>query len=617
LTRTWPVAIGSAAIFAVTTTISAYLGYLTIFTGFFPYDDEGYMLVSLRSFIAGQALYDRVFTQYGPFPFEVFGALGALGLNFDHDTGRLVTLAMWIGLSLLIGVAVFVFTRNLGLGLATQLVAFSTATTLTDEPMHPDGLVVLLVMGIAAAPLLLGMRTPRPRFFIAVGVLAAAAALTKINVGGFAIVSIAFACVVTIPALARIWPLRLLAALAMFAVPFVLMKGDLGEAWAQRYSLHVGLCVAALVIAVSASRPDARLRISALGWIVGAGVAAAAVILLVAVVLGTSPSGLVHGIVLNPLNQPKAFSLPLLLPGSTLIWDGLGIAGAALWTVYRQAMRPYPRLEGAVRLLAGLAIWLNLLGDVRVPGVFLLTTLNQRLVLPLALAWIVAAPRGGLREFEPLDFARCMLPALAVLQSLHAYPVAGSQQAFSALPLVPLGALCIADGLALLGLTALRLQAAAALLFAVIAVSWLPPAWQVARQSYQANVPAGLHGAARVRIPAEQASTLSQVTDSLRGSCDTYISYPGMDSFYLFAQMQPPTGFNPTGWMWLMSEDQQRQVVAASQSINRLCVVENDGIVAYWAQGRPIPRGPLLDYIQQNFMPEYSVGGYTILVRRT
>ena len=50
----------AAAVFAAATALAAYIGYLSMFTGFTIYDDEGAMLISLRSFITGHALYDQI-----------------------------------------------------------------------------------------------------------------------------------------------------------------------------------------------------------------------------------------------------------------------------------------------------------------------------------------------------------------------------------------------------------------------------------------------------------------------------------------------------------------------------------------------------------------------------
>ena len=45
----------------------AIAGYWLLFTTFMVYDDEGYVLLSLKNFAAHGALYDKVYTQYGPF----------------------------------------------------------------------------------------------------------------------------------------------------------------------------------------------------------------------------------------------------------------------------------------------------------------------------------------------------------------------------------------------------------------------------------------------------------------------------------------------------------------------------------------------------------------------
>lgn len=605
--------------FAAATALTAYIGYLLMFTGFTAYDDEGYMLVALRSFMSGQALYDKVVIQYGPFYFEFFGLLGALGVSFDLDSGRIVTLAVWLSMSLLIGVAVYAFTRNLALGLSTQLITFTTAMTLTGEPMHPGGLVCLLILGIASVALISAGRWSGAWPFAVMGALASAAILTKINVGAFAAISIAFACVLTFPALTRNWPIRLVAAAVFVVVPFALMRGDLDQGWVQRYALHVGLSALALVVATSMSRPDPTRSLSLLGWLLVGGAVLAVVVLAVALITGSSPNGLLNGIILNPLRQARAFETALPLPASTLAWDAVGLGGALLWTLYRLvAPRPELAIEGGIRVLVGLLISFTLLGSIHVPGLVQLNSLNHPLLLPVALAWVVAAPRGTPGGYAKLDFARSLLAALAILQSLHAFPVAGSQQAFAALPLVPVGAVCIYDGLAQLGLTRVRFQLATSLLFVTLVVSWLPPAWQQSRSAYAAAVSLGLPGASRVHVPADQAVTLRQVTQSLRDNCDTFISVPGFDSFYIFGQVQPPSGMNLTRWIWLTNDVRQQQnVIRASNRINRLCVVENDILFNFWSQGRDVLNGPLLDYIRAGFVPAYSFDHYSILVRRS
>src|SRR3954469_23096218 len=66
-----------------------------MFSAFMFYDDEGYVLISLRNFAEHGGLYRDVYTQYGPFPFVVYYGLHVLGVPLTHTAGRLITVAAW------------------------------------------------------------------------------------------------------------------------------------------------------------------------------------------------------------------------------------------------------------------------------------------------------------------------------------------------------------------------------------------------------------------------------------------------------------------------------------------------------------------------------------------
>jgi hypothetical protein len=603
------------AIFAAATAFTAYLGYLLMFIGFTTYDDEGFMLISLRAYLSGQALYDKVVVQYGPFYYEFFGIFGALGVPFDNDSGRLVTLAVWVALSLLAGVSVFVFTQNLGLGLATQLITFAN-TSLTAEPMHPGGLISLMVIGIGAVALIsAGRRFGRWPFLI-IGALAAALVLTKINVGAFAALSIAFACVLTFPFLARIWLLRVVAAALLMAVPFLLMKQDLGQAWAQRFAFHVVLCTLALTLATSSSEPDPDRRPSEIGWLFTGGAVLAIVVIAIALLKGNTPTDLVNGLIINPTKQLVVYAAPFGISTTAMLWDAVGLAGALFWARYRARGLPSNIvLEGVVRVFAGLVILFMATGSLHVPGLVNVTSLNSQLVISNALAWVLAAPRATPEGYAKLDFARALLPAIAVMQSLHVYPVPGSQFAWAALPLIPIGAICVADGLVQLDLTRVRQQLASLLVFFTFAVSWIPQTWRDTRANYASSVSLGLPGATLVRVTPEEASILRQLAQTIRDNCDNFISVPGLDSFYIWDQFEPPTPL-PTRFIWLAGDVPRLQaLIKSSDRINRLCVVENSYLIYAWSRGRTAT-GPLDVYIRNGFVPIYEVHHYSILVRR-
>jgi hypothetical protein len=61
---------------------------------------------------------------------------------------------------------------------------------------------------------------------------------------------------------------------------------------------------------------------------------------------------------------------------------------------------------------------------------------------------------------------------------------------------------------------------------------------------------------------------------------------------------------------------QQQAFVNQLQPMSGLCVVENLSLVDFWRGGGPVPQGPLLDFIQQNFQAAGTFGDYQLLTRR-
>jgi len=601
----------SFAVFAALTALVTYLGYLVIFTQYQIYDDEGIFLLGLRSFASGRALYDEVDLPYGPFYFEFFRLLAAFGVPLDLDSGRLMTLVLWSGVTLLIGVSTYAFTRNLFLGAAALLVAFAGSLAFGEDPMHPSCLLTLLVIGIEVIALMGAGRWNGAWPWVAMGAALAATLLIKLNVGAFAVIALAFAFLLTIPSLSRNPLARLLGATIVVALPFVLMHNILGQDWAMRYAVTIGLGAMAMVVATAASTPESGRRPVELAWLVAGGAVVTVAVVAILAVTGTTFQGLAHGLILDPLQFTQVAVAPLILPSNTLKVGLIALAGAIVWTVYRLVFRTgEPALEGMVRISAGLVIWATLVGTLQIPGLFQLQALGHVVSVPVVLAWIVVAPRTTPEGWAKLDFARVLLAAMAIVQALQAFPVPGAQIAYGSLPLVPLGGVCIHDGLRQLGLVSMTRQVAAAGLFAVIAAGWLPSSWRELRDRYAADISIGLPGASLVRLPADQANAVVEVTRFVRTNCDTYISIPGMDSFYIFAQLPPPTP--PTRWIWVGTDvKRQQEVVNAVRGVSRLCVIENHRIIP-----RDHPRGPMDAYVSSEFVVAETVSSYIIFVRR-
>src|SRR5436190_3740900 len=102
-----------ALLFAATAALLALAATKMMFSAFMFYDDEGYVLISLRNFAAYGGLYRDVYSQYGPFPFVSYYGLQALGIPLTHTVGRLIALGAWTGTAWSCAVLVGHATRSL------------------------------------------------------------------------------------------------------------------------------------------------------------------------------------------------------------------------------------------------------------------------------------------------------------------------------------------------------------------------------------------------------------------------------------------------------------------------------------------------------------------------
>ena len=140
---------GALLILGVTAVLLS-LCYLQQFVTFREYDDEGYVLLTLRQFMSGLPLYDHLFTQYGPFPFVWRSLLHAITYSeATHDATRLISIITRLFLGTTCAFFFFRITRNffLALLLYVQMTVFLVA--MVDEPGHPQE-TVLLLLGITS-----------------------------------------------------------------------------------------------------------------------------------------------------------------------------------------------------------------------------------------------------------------------------------------------------------------------------------------------------------------------------------------------------------------------------------------------------------------------------------
>ena len=120
--------------------------YWLLFTVFMPYDDEGYVLISLKNYAAHGGLYAQVFSQYGPFFYFLHDAgHRLLGYEFTNTNGRLITLLCWLLVAGTSAHLVWRQTRAVSLTGFTLGLTFFHLWLMVSEPLHPGGLIAALV----------------------------------------------------------------------------------------------------------------------------------------------------------------------------------------------------------------------------------------------------------------------------------------------------------------------------------------------------------------------------------------------------------------------------------------------------------------------------------------
>ncbi|MBS1890995.1 MAG: hypothetical protein JST59_06870 [Actinobacteria bacterium] len=614
------------ALYALVTIGALVAGYFALFTQFAPYDDEGTLLVTLNGFAHGHALYNEIYTPYGPFYYELFGGLLALfGQDITTDISRTAVLVMWVGMSLVSGVTAQRLTGRLELGLTGMIAAFATLFVLAGEPMHPQVLCVV-ILGAFTAVAVFG---PGGRDRVlwtgaAAGALLAALVLTKLNLGVLAVAATVIAAALTVGPLANRawirWPITVIGLL----FPLALTGQDLDIEWVRNLTAMEIFAMAAILVAAWSIRPprDEEDPLTA-RWIVGAviGFAVAFVAIMVAILLnGSTLSEAYEGMVTEAARVREVNMTEFPNPAAAVDWALAAVAAAAIavwarWGSDRPSIWP-----GLLRAAAGLVIWFSI---AKIAPIGLNPSVGNPDSLAAVLAWVAVLPPGGVVKRPYERFLRVLLPALAVAETLQVYPVAGSQMGIAAFVYVPVGAICLGDALTCLrrwseargGIAVQRLGVIVGVVAAAVAVDFAINS--VARPAvngaiaYHHQKSLDLPGASALRLPPAEAETYEKLIALIHeNKCTTFIGYPNIDSFYLWAQIEPPLPYAPGAWVNAMDSERQQTVVDELKSSPRPCLIRSDARAQNWLRGNPAPERPLANYVLNDFTPVAEVGEF-------
>jgi hypothetical protein len=617
-----PSATRTAVWFAILTVPSAVAAYYRIFSGFLEWDDEGTLMASVKQYLTGSRLYEEIYSGYGPvYYFYNWLVRSATGSVLDHNAVRITSAVVTLICAFLCAWIVLRLTKSLAAASVAHLVVFRAFLFFNNEPGHPQELCMLLLVCLAAS----GILAANPRrvwlAMTAAGAIAAALTLVKVNIGIFAILAVALAVLYQAPARWFGRAAKYAAGGAALVLPFALMRVHLHDPAAQAYCLVVTASMAGVLVAAhdvgKAGTLSLRQCLAAL-----AGFAITFVLaLLVLAWQGVPMQAVFNSLVLNQVRMnvsPGFWYGAVKLSRIWVAWamTGLGVAIMVFRALGKGEMNVARLLPPFQALFGGAGLVIALV----VPG-FLLG-----FVTPFC--WLLLCPQAD-RALPRSGNARLLLCTAAVLQTLNAFPMAGSQTYFLRILLIVVVTISLADGLRGLSQTAglsvvcrKLARPVAAVALAGVALAYPVLAYR-AKGLYQSLTPLALPGAERLHVEKAEAEDYQWLVAQLRQNCDTFVGLPGIPSLYFWTGKplpglahQPPGSLNWDQWMDLFSSAQQQAIVDDFSQHTNACAVYHPSGVDFWNTGKHDVRGwPLANYILTNFKTIGQTGDYQFMIR--
>jgi len=589
-----------ACLAVVATGIAA---YAEMYSQFQYYDDEGDIMTSVKSILDGRPLYDETYAHYGPFYYLLARfAYTLTGVPVSHDVTRLATIALWLATAAVAAVLIYKLTASFAWALAAYLQTIVHCRSVCNEPGHPQAILILLSMSVPMIAALLG---PTGRGAAVLGVAAACMLLTKINVGVYAIGALLIAFLGLTGSGTLVQSSLLAASTVAAALPFVLMRG---ADWALNYARIAAMAAAACCLTMARADVRNRLNASPLRIFIVSVTVTAVVVLSLVLLSGTSVEGLVASVIVRPIRFPTVFSVPWRLPEYGVLMGEVSVGAAVIAAVLGPAQRAW---LGVVLKIAFAMLMAGLM----------ITRGPTGMVAAAPLLWVtLLPPRRDLWRADDL-FPRAVLCLSATAQLLIGYPVAGSQQYWATLLLIPAAIINLADASTILT-SRLRLpvrRVAEAVALALIVWFYYPrfgmAQLDASLRKYHALTPLGLPGATRLRLEEPHVRVYRDIADTIERNCDTFISMPGFNSLYFWTRQDPPTGLNTGPWMTLFDGRLQQQVIDRLAGHKSACVIYNRLVSEEWVQGRDIEGGPLVQYIRTSFRTVRTIGDFEFMIR--
>jgi len=591
-------------------------GYWMLFSNFATHDDEGYILISARQYLAHGKLYEGVYSQYGPAFYWLTDLLQRVTGPADHTLARFLTLGLWLGSAVCSGGIVWRHTGSRSLTLFTLSAVFIFLHLNTGAPFHP-GILIIFVLAAslwAASELITADKLTQAASLM--GATGALLVLTKINVGAFYLMAVVtWAAGHASSDKLRRWSAPIfLIILSLFAC--ALMHTLIRESWVQ---IYLALFVSGTFGLLFTSKGESLVGLRPAVWFSIAGLITAVVVLTSIWLRGTSFSGLIEGVLLGPLRHPTNYSYPVdWRPGSLVVaFASLGLACGLPWLQRRNGTKAADRIIIVVRLTASLALLVAfaVLINLRAIGAIF------SYVAPLI--WIWTFPLSSQQSSRQGQSTRSLLATVLLLQYLHAYPVGGAQESWGGFLFIPLVALGLGDVRHWLSTQPASAGikrfawATTGSIFAVIVAAKTGSITAWARGNFAAQPPLNLPGAAGLHLPPLQRATYRILALNAVVHADTLFSLPGMFSFNLWTGLPAPTDKNTTLWFNLLNDGEQQEIIEKCEATSRVGLIVHEDLLALMEANQIRPQGILWNYLQKNFIPAFRSGGFTFWTKQS
>jgi hypothetical protein len=593
--RLWPFAFAAFALAGVAA------AWYRMHSHFQVYDDEGFLLLTLKQFLDGHKLYDEIFTFYGPFHYACQAFLYRVtGLPVSHDAVRLFSVIPWTVVPLLAAWIVYRSSRSIPLAALTHLVVFLGLRFFTWEPGQPQEICLVLLVLLAAA---LSHAGRGPATAVMAGLLVAMLTLCKVNAGVFAALAVGLSLLLQASSgiVRNVLLTGVIAATVL--LPALLMQPYRGI-WVQRWLFAATATIGAALMA--SLRQRSLTPVSLRHCIVAASACLAGMALIVAPFLfwGTTLKGMAHMLIFRVSGGATQFEIPAGFNGLSMVSSAAALLLAAAYF-----------LGWGGRVVSDAIFVMKL-----VFGVFVLSAglqLQAYTIFLYASPWVWLVGVGGVPENNQAD-SRTGICLLAAISTLWAFPVA-PHILFVSILLMVSAAICLGDSLPELrnrldrpsrGLGFERATAAA--FFCVVLAGHLYNL-RAARAVYESMVPLDLPGARSVRVPPQQYRLYHGVVDGIHRNCSGFVTMPGMNSFYFWAEQNSPTMLNLTNWVGSYDDTEQQRMTTDFARVTRPCVVLCPSVLEIWLRGAPTPQRPLARWIEEHFQPADSFEGCQLL----